>query len=116
MIRDPQRDLVASSGAGQAPLVSTLADDPDMAELVQVFVQELPQRIAAIQEALAEEDLERLTSLAHQLKGAAGGYGFSPITEIARLIEHQARDRMAGEMLRQTVDELADLCRRASAC
>ena len=74
-----------SSGGGQAgpPLLSDFASDPDMLELVEMFVAEMPQRVAAIEKAVSDSDTASIASLAHQLKGAAGGYGFGCITDAA---------------------------------
>jgi HPt (histidine-containing phosphotransfer) domain-containing protein len=53
--------------------------------------------------------------LAHQLKGAAGGYGFPTITQAAKDCEATAKDHENMEALDQQVRQLADLCRKASA-
>ena len=55
------------------PLVSTLAGDPDMAELVQFFVQEIDERIDTIQTTAQAKDIAGLRTVAHQLKGRGGG-------------------------------------------
>jgi HPt (histidine-containing phosphotransfer) domain-containing protein len=70
-------------------IVSTLAADPDFAELVDEFVSELPDRIELIQSALASDDREQLRRTAHQLKGACGGYGFPTLTDSAARLEHR---------------------------
>ena len=94
-------------------IVSELASDPDMVELVELFVQELPSRAAALETCLAQHDYEQLVRLAHQLKGAAGGYGFPTITEKAAVVEQQARDRIAPEELSSAIWVLTHICRAA---
>jgi signal transduction histidine kinase/HPt (histidine-containing phosphotransfer) domain-containing protein len=74
----------------EIPLVSELADDEDMAPLVAQFVASLPERAAALLEATFAGDLTRLTRLAHQLKGAAGGFGFPTVTTAAAALEQAA--------------------------
>ena len=99
------------------PLQSTLSSDPDMAELVQFFVDEMNDRVDSIQSAAEANDLGQLRVVAHQLKGAGAGYGFEPITNSAASLEAliDASDPTAdAQQLRQQVDELIDLCRRAS--
>jgi signal transduction histidine kinase/HPt (histidine-containing phosphotransfer) domain-containing protein/ActR/RegA family two-component response regulator len=98
-----------------APLFSEFADDADMAEIIAQFVNELPARIAALQSAVEQRDLGILRSLAHQLKGAAGGYGFAPITSAAKSLEQAARQTRDLESLRPQIEELVALCRRARA-
>ena len=70
-----------------APLVSELANDPDVADMVEGFVRVAGARADAILAALADGDTSTMRRLVHQLKGAAGGYGFPSITEQARVVE-----------------------------
>jgi HPt (histidine-containing phosphotransfer) domain-containing protein len=96
-------------------LVSTLAGDEDMLDLVEIFVSELPGRVGAIHQALAHQDFETLQRLAHQLKGAAGGYGFPAITDAAKELELSTNINADIERLDEQFRELADLCTRARA-
>lgn len=99
------------------PLVSTLANDPDMAELVQFFVEEIDERINTIQATAQSKDIAGLRTVAHQLKGAGTGYGFEPISqtagELERLIDVTEPPTVTEDIQRQ-VDDLIELCRRAS--
>ena len=100
----------------EGPLVSQYADDADMLDLIELFVAELPGRIEALDDALAGGDLQRLGALAHQLKGAGGGYGYPSITDTARQLEHLTADGSADlDAVQRHVHNLADLCRRAAA-
>src|SRR5262245_35700326 len=101
------------------PLVSQFANDPEMAELVQFFVTELPARIEAMNTAWAGRNVDYLTRLAHQLKGASAGYGFPSIRSAAAAPERRLRSLVA-QSGQQAVDslaadfrELVDLCARA---
>jgi HPt (histidine-containing phosphotransfer) domain-containing protein len=96
-------------------LVSELADDPDMTDLLEMFVAELPGRIAAFEKALTEQDVQTLARLAHQLKGSAGGYGFPTITQAAQDLETSAKAQEDLDRLREDFERLADLCRYARA-
>ena len=95
-------------------LVSELTDE-DMLELVEMFVGELPDKVAAFEKAVGEQDLATLATLAHQLTGSAGGYGFPSITDSAKRIEQGAKAREELRTLKEQVGVLADLCRRARA-
>jgi HPt (histidine-containing phosphotransfer) domain-containing protein len=75
---------------------SAYEGDDEMMEIVREFAGELPARIARIEELLAAGDEEELGRLAHQLKGAGGGYGFPQITEAAAGLE-QAIKSAVGE-------------------
>jgi len=96
-------------------LMSTLAPELELGDLVVEFVDELPKRLAAIEQALADANLNALRRLTHQLKGSAGGFGFAPITKVAGRVEQQAINGADIESLRTSLAELATLCRKVSA-
>jgi len=91
---------------------SSLAADPDLGELVEMFVQEMPDRINALETQAQSRNWEQLTRTAHQLKGAAGSYGFHEITPFAARLESAAREGRQEEEILSSLDELLDLCRR----
>jgi HPt (histidine-containing phosphotransfer) domain-containing protein len=95
-------------------VVSTLDAELELDDLVAEFVEELPKRLAAIEQALADANLNALKRLTHQLKGSAGGFGFAPITQAAKRVEQQATSGADIESLRTSLDELATLVRRVS--
>jgi signal transduction histidine kinase/CheY-like chemotaxis protein len=96
-------------------LVSTLEGDEDMRDILLQFVRDLPSRSSAILRASQASDVETLKRLAHQLKGAAGGYGFPLITEAASVVERSIAGGAEQAALQRHVEELANLCRRARA-
>ncbi len=97
----------------ESPLWSEYANDPDMRELVVEFVGELPNRVSQIQNHLTNQNLSELVVLAHQLKGAAGGYGYGSITDAARELEKCAKAGNDLEGIKQQVNGLSRLCERA---
>lgn len=99
----------------EAPIYSTLGSDPDFGELVELFVEEMPERVALLLDQLAWGDWEHLSRSAHQLKGSAGGYGFALIGPAAAKVEEAVRDARPDEQVRKAVEELVDLCLRARA-
>lgn len=109
--------LPPSSDRG-GPVISLLADDPDMAELVSLFIDEIPQRIDALSKAFEAGEAVVLKRLAHQLKGAGTGYGFPAISEKAgvlegRLISLASVDEAdAVQKVKPELDLLLDVCRR----
>lgn len=94
---------------------SDFADDPDMTEIVALFVSEIPQRMQAMHAALAEGDIERLRTLAHQLKGAAGGYGFPKLGDAAALIDRGIKEGCDANVLRSRLGMLAAVAARIRA-
>lgn len=102
-------------------LVSELAGDPEMQELVEIFVSELPDRVAQLTDTWQQTQLEELCRIAHQLKGASAGYGFPTIGAAAGKLEnalrssHQGADHAALQKMQRDLDDLIDLCNRAAA-
>ena len=97
------------------PLISELADDPDMSDLVSEFAAELPKRAEAMASCVAAEDLATIRSLAHQLKGSAGGYGYPVITDVAAKLEQSAKSNAELAVITEQINELVSLCQRARA-
>jgi signal transduction histidine kinase/CheY-like chemotaxis protein/HPt (histidine-containing phosphotransfer) domain-containing protein len=93
-------------------IVSELADDEEMTELVQRFTAGLPAQATRLEEAHGASERETIRRLAHQLKGAAGGYGYPTITQAASRLEQEARE---GATLDQALADVCDMCRRARA-
>jgi signal transduction histidine kinase/DNA-binding response OmpR family regulator len=102
----------ASSVRPGALVISELADDPDMGELIDRFVGGLPAQAQRLEDAQEAKDRETLRRVAHQLKGAAGGYGFPTLTTAAARLEQCARE---GDAVDQALADVCDLCRRARA-
>ncbi len=92
-------------------IYSTLADS-DLGELIEMFVQEMPERTNALESQARDRDWQQLTKTAHQLKGAAGSYGFKVITLSAAQLESALKDGRQEEEILSALDELLDLCRR----
>jgi HPt (histidine-containing phosphotransfer) domain-containing protein len=88
--------------------VSEFADDPDMIELVELFVAGIPAQIARLDAARAAGDPDGVRRLAHQIKGAAGGYGFPTITDAAGVLEATTA---GGAPFEEAFAALVQLCR-----
>ena len=91
---------------------STLSDE-DFRDLVELFVSELPQKIAECQAALGSQDWERLRMMAHRLKGSAGSYGFPSISRAALELEISISGQTPQATIQEHVQTLAHLCTRA---
>jgi HPt (histidine-containing phosphotransfer) domain-containing protein len=66
---------------------STLADHPDVKEVLPIFIGRLPVHVKRLRELVAAEDSSGLMMLAHQLRGAGKSYGFEGITTHAGAVE-----------------------------
>ena len=101
-----------------ARIHSQLANDPDMAELVDLFVGELPKRVESLTQAWRTREFQALQRLAHQLKGSCAGYGFPALGTAAAKVENTIRAKSPEEIkledLSAEVNELIALCHRVS--
>ena len=92
---------------------STLAKlmaKPGTAKLVERFLAGLPERINAIQAAATKEDWNQLKILTHQLKGAAGGYGFGAVSAAAGKIEASVNAGAGAADIAAQIRQLAQIC------
>lgn len=96
-------------------LYSPLAADPDLAEIVAMFVDEMPERIVLIQQLLDARNWEGLRRAAHQLKGSAGSHGFTPITPVAAMVEDAIDAQSDEQDICRLVDEMVEMCGRVRA-
>ena len=96
-------------------IYSQLGGDPDLGELVTMFVDEMPGRLVTFQAAQAAGNREAIGRLAHQMKGAAGSYGFDQATPYAARLEKAARENVPDEELLLALNELLELCTRMRA-
>jgi len=103
-----------SAATGQA-LFSTLAEDPDLAEIVEMFVDEMPERVESILDCFESQDWEGLRRVSHQLKGAAGSYGFTPITPCAAILEEAIKQTKAEDEICKAVKDLVAMCQSVRA-
>lgn len=86
--------------------------DPGLRALAEGFVQELPERTGRLRGAANAWNRGDARKLAHQLKGAGGGYGFDSVSELAAAVETLcSEDTPQGDLLR-AVERLSQECDR----
>lgn len=91
-------------------LYSELASDPDLAEIVELFVDEMPRRIANLESRFAAHDWPELERAAHQIKGAAGSYGFNQLTGAAASLEAAVKQRRDETVIQRSLEALTAMC------
>lgn len=98
----PLKTTVASQ-----PVYSKFADDPDFGELLQMFLDTIPDKQRELRDDFDSGRIEDLCTKAHQLKGAGGGYGFEGLTAAAAELERACRARNS-EWMSQALQQLLD--------
>jgi HPt (histidine-containing phosphotransfer) domain-containing protein len=95
--------------------VSELDADPEMRDLLDEYVVSLREQAALVEAAVARNDWPTVARMAHQIKGAAGGYGFPSISDAAAAAEQAAKSPGKTGSAIEATDALLALCRRATA-
>ncbi|MBK6660181.1 MAG: Hpt domain-containing protein [Proteobacteria bacterium] len=85
--------------------------DPDLADLVPGFLNNRRRDVEKLQVLLEAGNFADIRMIGHSMKGAGGGYGFDPITDIGAAIERAA---LAGDGTAITagIAQLADYLAR----
>lgn len=116
---DPRTVHASSSPSTFPPVLSEFASDPDMTELIAMFVDEMPEKVRSLDALWQSRDLDSLKRVAHQLKGAGGGYGFSMVSTAAGKLEDILKTTLASPdpdarltMIQSEVHSLISLCQR----
>lgn len=92
--------------------------DHELNELRREFLDEASGKVAEMQSALEggrnADTLERLSYLAHQLKGSGGSYGYQAISDDAAGLEKAIQDGRVNGELAPFVERLRSEIERAS--
>ena len=67
-------------------------------ELIDIFLEQAPQRVDGIKKAIAAADARSLSSQAHSLKGSAANFGADALTAICQRFETGGRKGSLGEL------------------
>lgn len=73
-------------------------DDAFLKDIIGIFLEDTPQRIAELKQCLTSYDQPKFTRAAHSIKGSASNLGASQVRSVAEHIEHQSRNSGLGEM------------------
>jgi len=97
-------------------LYSSLATEPGFDELVEMYVESIPDKINALLQSSAAREWDALATVAHQIKGSAESYGFAEITPYAADLERASKeDDSDEEAILNSMNELIEQCRRLRA-
>lgn len=91
----PSEEVVTSqlsdtnSSAAIEPLISDFAEELDMLKIIEIFVDGLSERIESIHTVFEDSNFTTVSGIAHQLKGASGGYGYPLMSELLLMSSNQ---------------------------
>ena len=91
--------------------IITVVVDPEIKDIIPIFLENRHGDVRTILEALDRSDYETIRVLGHSLQGAGGGYGFYDITALGKSLNEAAKERNAEE-IRKLVGELSSYLER----
>lgn len=95
-------------------LSGLLETDPDMYEIVEMFLDVLPGYIEQIKTAENKHDWKSMAMIFHVLKGMGGSYGYDIISDLATEAEN-ALEKTEYQKINVLVDKLVDINERAQS-
>ena len=72
-------------------------DDSFFQDLIQIFLDDSPQRIAEIEQSLMKRDVRQLTLAAHSLKGSSSNFGAERLRALSEQLELLGRQGPLGD-------------------
>ncbi len=85
--------------------------DEDLEELIPGFLKNRTADVQLLKEAIEADDIGKIQSIGHSLKGVGGGYGFDALSELGAKIEIAAKEKNVSE-IKTLVEEMADYMAR----
>lgn len=92
------------------PQISTMGSDPDIAELVDIFVENLPETLRKMETCYLAGDTQGLLKLVRRIKGEGSAYGFDRICRAAKTLEDYIEGEVPLPVIREGMTELYKYC------
>lgn len=73
----------------------TVEIDADLQDLIPQFIENRKKDIESLVELVEKKDLTAIAQLSHKIKGAAAGYGFTELSDLAAQMEVAAKSNNA---------------------
>jgi len=102
-------DIPAIDHAALDRLLDMDKDGPQaLNELIDLYLQHTPGRIADLREAIARNDFIEARRIAHEVRGSSSNFGAARIIELCQIIESKAQTNdPAGAALADIADTIA---------
>lgn len=85
--------------------------DPALKELIPGFLAKRAEDLKELKGLLKKQDFDKISLVAHRLKGKGTGYGFAGISKIGDALEHAAKQRDVFS-IREAIEELGNYLER----
>ncbi len=60
-------------------------------ELIEIYLQDTPLRLAELEDALSKGDIPTFTRAAHTIKGSSSNFGATQVTKLSHALEMQGK-------------------------
>jgi hypothetical protein len=104
--------LMPRSNAELTPIHSSLPSEPILCDMVDLFVEEMPGRLARMRKYFDSQDWDALRRAARQLGGVAASYGFDNLAPFAADLERTLLRRSTIDEIGGSLELLAAQCGR----
>jgi HPt (histidine-containing phosphotransfer) domain-containing protein len=95
------------------PLQSTYANDETIAEILPIFINNMPRYLTDLEVKLGAEDWPGAARVCHDLKGTAGGYGYPDIGRAVQQLEAEIKGEKDSAKIAALLATVKSLCARA---
>src|SRR3954470_10586089 len=85
--------------------------DQFLREIVGIFLEDTPVRIAELDQSLAAGDASKFTRAAHSIKGSSANLGAMALRAVAEKLEHQSRTAGLGGVTKLVAEVKAEFAR-----
>ena len=103
--------LSAEPGRSEVESAVTVRADPEIADLIQEFLQAMRSRPDTLAKALHARDYQVIRMLGHQMNGEGGTFGFDAISTFGAELEKAAFEE-DDQTIRKTMEELISYLKR----
>lgn len=89
----PQSPVLDPEAIANLRALSPDDGDAFLKEILGIFMEDTPVRIAELHSSLAAGDARTFTRAAHSIKGSSSNVGAEELRAVAEKLEHQSRDQ-----------------------
>lgn len=86
----PEPTIIDSQSIENLRALNPGDNDEFLREIITIYLEDTPQRIAELDQSLANGDIPRFTRAAHSVKGSSANLGASVVRSVAEKLEHQS--------------------------
>lgn len=101
------------SASHDEPLLSIYANDAAVADILPLFVANVPKYLDNLARACEAQDWAMAARVCHDLKGTAGGYGYPDIGAVAKQLEAEVKGARNMGTLLPLLEQAKKLVHRA---